>query len=40
MIRFGTDQKWIQPLLAFAEAYAAQVEKDYEEYCVAYDKGL
>jgi uncharacterized protein (DUF2252 family) len=39
MIRFGTDQEWIKPLLAFAETYAAQVEKDYEEYCVAYDKG-
>ncbi|HMK24953.1 MAG TPA: DUF2252 family protein [Chitinophagaceae bacterium] len=40
MIRFGTQQEWIQPLLAFAETYAAQVEKDYEKYCVAYDKGL
>lgn len=38
MIRFGTQQEWREPLLAFAEAYAAQVEKDYEEYCVAYDK--
>ena len=39
MIRFGADQDWISPLLEFTEAYAAQVEKDYEEYCVDYDKG-
>jgi uncharacterized protein (DUF2252 family) len=39
MIGFGTDQEWKGPLLAFADAYASQVEKDYEEYCVAYDKG-
>jgi uncharacterized protein (DUF2252 family) len=40
MIRFGTQQEWIQPLLEFTEAYAMQVEKDYEEYCVEYDKGF
>jgi uncharacterized protein (DUF2252 family) len=40
MIRFGTDQEWIKPLLAFAESYAQQVEKDYLEYSAAYDKGL
>jgi uncharacterized protein (DUF2252 family) len=39
MIRFGTQQEWREPLLAFAETYAAQVEKDYEEYCRDYDKG-
>jgi uncharacterized protein (DUF2252 family) len=39
MIRFGSEQDWIKPLLAFAGAYAAQVKKDYEEYCVDYDKG-
>jgi uncharacterized protein (DUF2252 family) len=40
MIRFGNDQSWINPLLEFTEAYAEQVEKDYEEYCVEYDKGF
>jgi uncharacterized protein (DUF2252 family) len=40
MIRFGTQQEWREPLLAFAEVYATQVEKDYEEYCVRYDKGF
>jgi uncharacterized protein (DUF2252 family) len=39
LIRFGTNQDWIKPLLAFVESYAAQVEKDYAEYCVDYDKG-
>ena len=39
MIRFGAQQEWKEPLLAFAKTYAAQVEKDYEEYCVGYDKG-
>jgi uncharacterized protein (DUF2252 family) len=39
MIRFGTQKEWKEPLLAFAEAYAEQVEKDYEEYCISYDKG-
>jgi hypothetical protein len=39
MIRFGTQQDWINPLLSFVESYAAQVEKDYEEYCRDYDKG-
>ena len=40
MIRFGTQQEWIKPILAFAEEYARQVEKDYEEYCADYDKGF
>lgn len=40
MIRFGTQQEWREPLLAFAEAYAEQVEKDYEEYSQEYDKGF
>jgi uncharacterized protein (DUF2252 family) len=40
MIRFGTQQEWREPLLAVAEAYADQVENDYEEYCIDYDKGF
>ena len=40
MIRFGTQQEWINPIHAFAEEYARQVEKDYEEYCADYDKGF
>jgi uncharacterized protein (DUF2252 family) len=40
MIRFGAQQDWTNPLLDFAEAYAAQVEKDYKEYCDDYDKGF
>jgi uncharacterized protein (DUF2252 family) len=39
MIRFGIQQEWREPLLAFAEAYAEQVEIDYEEYCTKYDNG-
>ena len=39
MIRFSTQREWIKPLLAFAGAYAVQVEKDYQEYCNDYDKG-
>jgi uncharacterized protein (DUF2252 family) len=40
LIRFVTQQEWREPLLAFAEAYAEQVEKDYQEYCTEYDKGF
>jgi len=40
MIRFGMQQEWRNPLLAFAEAYAEQVEIDYKEYCQEYDKGF
>ena len=39
MISFGNQQEWIKPLLTFAEAYAEQVEKDYQDYCIDYDKG-
>jgi uncharacterized protein (DUF2252 family) len=39
MMNFGKEQDWINSLLAFAGAYAAQVEKDYKEYCDDYDKG-
>jgi uncharacterized protein (DUF2252 family) len=39
MMNFGIQQEWTRPILAFAEAYATQVEKDYKEYCTDYDKG-
>jgi len=39
LIEFGTQIKWIKPLLVFSKEYALSVEKDYKEYCSSYDKG-
>ena len=40
LILFGQDTHWQQPLLDYAMAYAAQVNKDYKEYFTAYKAGF
>lgn len=39
LIVFGQDTHWQQPLLDYTMAYAAQVQKDYQEYFKAYKSG-
>ncbi len=39
-IAFGEDPHWQKPLLDYARGYAAQVEKDYQEYFTAYKAGF
>jgi uncharacterized protein (DUF2252 family) len=38
LIRFGQDASWREPLLHYAQQYAAQVSADYRAFCAAYDK--
>lgn len=38
LIAFAADPTWHTSLLDYAEAYAAQVEADYQEFCVEYEK--
>ena len=39
LIAFGKDQHWQAGVLEYAETYAAQVKKDYQEYFKAYKSG-
>lgn len=41
LIAFGKEVSvWRKPLFDFAQAYSAQVEKDYATFCQAYDEGV
>lgn len=39
LISFGTDVSWQKSVTNYAGKYALQVEKDYQEFCKAFDKG-
>ena len=39
LISFGTDVSWQKSVTYYASKYALQVEKDYLEFCKAFDKG-
>lgn len=39
LISFGTDVSWQKSVTNYACKYAFQVEKDYQEFCKAFDKG-
>ena len=39
LISFGTDVSWQKSVTNYACKYALQVEKDYQEFCKAFDKG-
>jgi uncharacterized protein (DUF2252 family) len=40
LIAFGQDESWQAPLLDYAQSYAAQVAKDYQEFFTAYKAGF
>src|SRR5579859_688379 len=40
LMTFIQQPHWQKALLKYVQAYANQVEEDYQEYCAAYDKGV
>jgi uncharacterized protein (DUF2252 family) len=40
LIAFGSEKKWKTEALEYSLHYFGQVEKDYQEYCSAFDDGV
>lgn len=40
LMDFARQTRWHEPLLAYAQSYAATVREDYQKFCEAYDSGM